>query len=79
MTGVSVAQTLAPAAQLGPFGYLAGGAFLVGFLWETVADLQKFHFKNKNPDKCAPSCCPLYMRITFSHAMVAFCLLPPFP
>lgn len=57
MIGPVVLQTLAPAAQLGPFGYLAGAAFLVGFVWETVADLQKFHFKNKNPDKYAPYPC----------------------
>jgi len=44
-------QTLAPATQLGPLGYIAGAGFLVGFAWETVADLQKFWFKNQNPDK----------------------------
>ena len=56
VTGMCVVQTLAPATQLGPLGYLAGASFLVGFVWETVADLQKFHFKSQNPDKCAP--CP---------------------
>ena len=55
VTGMSLAQTLAPATQSGTPGLdLAGAAFLVGFAWETVADLQKFHFKSKNPDKCAP-------------------------
>ena len=54
VTGMDVVQTLAPATQLGPLGYLAGASFLVGFVWETMADLQKFHFKSQNPDKCAP-------------------------
>jgi steroid 5-alpha reductase family enzyme len=49
-------QTLVPAKALGPLGYAAGAAFLVGFAWETIADLQKFWFKSKHPDKCAANC-----------------------
>lgn len=50
------AQTLAPAAALGPVGWLAAAGFLTGFAFETIADLQKFNFKSANPDKCDPSC-----------------------
>ena len=46
------AQTLTPAASLGPLGWMAAAGFLVGFAWETIADLQKFQFKSQNPDKC---------------------------
>lgn len=48
-------QTLAPAVALGPVGWLAAAGFLIGFAFETIADLQKFNFKSANPDKCDPA------------------------
>ena len=48
-------QTLAPAAVLGPVGWLAAAGFLTGFAFETIADLQKFNFKSANPDMCDPA------------------------
>lgn len=44
-------QTLAPAAALGPLGWIAAAGFMTGFTFETVADVQKFYFKSANPDK----------------------------
>ena len=61
LTATCNLQTLAPAKALGPLGYAAGAAFLVGFAWETVADLQKFWLKSKHPDKCAPECFTLHL------------------
>ncbi|KAK9826118.1 hypothetical protein WJX81_004958 [Elliptochloris bilobata] len=48
---IIVAQAVAPAAPLGVFGWAALGGFLTGFAMETVADAQKFAYKNKHPDR----------------------------
>ena len=54
------AQAVAPAAPLGVAGWAALGGFLAGFAMETVADAQKFAFKNKHPDRCGtPRACGL--------------------
>ena len=50
------AQAVAPAAPLGVVGWAALGGFLAGFAMETVADAQKFAFKNKHPDRCSTPC-----------------------
>ena len=63
LTATGKLQTLAPAKALGPLGYAAGAAFLVGFAWETVADLQKFWFKSRHPDKCAPDSSTLHLHV----------------
>ncbi len=44
-------QVVAPAAPLGVWGWAALGGFLAGFAMETVADAQKFAFKNQHPDR----------------------------
>ncbi|KAK9828482.1 hypothetical protein WJX72_000234 [[Myrmecia] bisecta] len=48
---VTVAQAVAPNAALGLVGTAALGALLVGFAWETVADVQKYVFKSKPENK----------------------------
>ena len=50
------AQAVAPAAPLGVVGWAALGGFLAGFAMETVADAQKFAFKNKSPDRYSTPC-----------------------
>ena len=50
------AQAVAPAAPLGVLGWAALGGFLAGFAMETVADAQKFAFKNKHPDRYSTPC-----------------------
>lgn len=51
---ITVGQAIAPAAPLGPLALLGTAAFVGGFAMETIADYQKFVFKNDpaNKDRC---------------------------
>ena len=55
---VTAAQVVAPTAPLTALNWLAAGLAASGFLFEAVADAQKFSFKNKPENKGRCALCP---------------------
>ena len=53
MSQHALLQVVAPAVPLTMLGWAAAGLATAGFLFETVADIQKFNFKQKNKSRCA--------------------------